>query len=37
VSFPGDTYVGGFIRRGEFWTVYSSGKPAFMGTFTPVP
>ena len=37
VSFPGDTYVGGFIRRGEFWTVSSSGRPAFKGTFTPIP
>lgn len=39
VSFPGDSYVGGFIRRGEFWTVSvrSSGNPAFQGTFTPIP
>lgn len=36
VSFPGDTYVGGFIRRGEFWTVSTPGKPAFQGTFTPI-
>ncbi len=37
VSFPGDSYVGGFVRRGEFWMVSSSGKPGFRGTFTPIP
>jgi hypothetical protein len=39
VSFPGDEYVSGLIRRGEYWTVATvppGRKPAFRGIFTPL-
>lgn len=39
VSFPGDEYTSGLIRRGEYWTVATippGRKPAFRGIFTPL-
>lgn len=39
VCFPGDEYVSGLIRRGEYWmvaTVPPGRKPAFRGIFTPL-
>jgi hypothetical protein len=39
VSFPGDQYVGGFIRRGEYWMVTPlrpGSSPSFDGIFTPL-
>lgn len=40
VSFPGDQYVGGFIRRGEYWRVEplqaGGTRPDFEGIFTPL-